>query len=132
MGLAFFYGFVLCWVTRSRTRKVRPAEIRWDPWDDFARVQAMPRNTPEQRAGAREAARELLRALEPGRAWGGDELAQRVTRRYALPATEAASLRALVQTCEQSLFDACAESAPLDQDLDELAEVLQAVEEVRS
>ena len=48
------------------------------------------------------------------------------------PATEAASLRALVQACEQSLFDGCAAATPLDQDLDELAEVLQAVEEVRS
>ena len=132
LGLALFYGLVLFWVTRSRMHKMSPAAPRWDPWDDFARVQAMPRETPEQRAAARHAARELLRALEPGRAWGGDELAQRVTRRYALPATEAASLRALVQACEQSLFDGCAAATPLDQDLDELAEVLQAVEEVRS
>lgn len=131
LGVILLYALVVTWVARSRGRTAQTATPRWDPWDDFARIQAMPRETPEQRAAARAGARELLRALEPGRAWGGDELAQRVSRRYALPATEAASLRALVAACEQSLFAEGADPAPLDPELDELAEVLQAVEEVR-
>lgn len=131
LSVVILYGLVVTWVARSRGRTEQTATLRWDPWDNFAQIQAMPRETSEQRAAVRSAARELLRALEPGRAWGGDELAWRVSRRYALPATEAASLRALVAACEQSLFAEGVDPAPLDPELDELAEVLQAVEEVR-
>ncbi|MCH2102025.1 MAG: hypothetical protein MK209_08905 [Planctomycetes bacterium] len=132
LTVVLLYLAVVGWSARRRPVAVRAQRANWDPWDDFARVQLMPGDTEEQRSAARIAARELLRALEPGRAWGGEELTKRVIQRYALPPTEAESLRALVKSCEQSLFGDEVNSLPLDQDLDELADVLHAVEGMRS
>lgn len=129
LAVVAFYAGVLYLVARSRQRRKATAVESWDAWDEFARIQALPVRTEEQRGQVRAAIRELLRELEPGRAWGGPELAARVARRYSLPDSEATSLRTLIRNCEAALFDAYAEAAPVELELDELAEVLHAVED---
>ena len=126
---AYLLLLLLLQSTRRRPPAARPAS--WDPWDAFAAIQLLPQQTVAQRAAARAAIRELLRQLEPGRAWGGAELAQRLGARFSLPETERATLMELLRACEASLFAREAASQQLDRELDELAEVLHAVEQTR-
>jgi hypothetical protein len=100
-----------------------------DLWTQFRSVQEMPRTSEAERRAALQAARNLVRALEENQAWTAPELAQLLARRFALPRTEAASLAHFLKETEAAVFADQQEVLPaLDPALDELAEVLRAVE----
>lgn len=117
-------------------RRTRPASARGgaDLWARFRVVQEMPRSTKVQRRAALQAARSLVREFEAKQAWAAPELAQRLAQRFALPRTEAASLLHFLHETESAVFADQQDVLPaLDPALDELAEVLRAMdpEEVR-
>jgi hypothetical protein len=114
-----------------RRRRATPQAVRAraDLWARFRAVQEMPRSTESQGHAALQAARALVRKLEASQAWAAPELAQRLAQRLALPRTEAASLLHFLHETEAAVFADQQEALPaLDLALDELAEVLRAVD----
>lgn len=112
-------------------RRKRPESARdgGELWARFRVVQDMPRSTETQRRAALRAARALVRELETKQAWAAPELAQRLTRRFALPRTEAKSLLHFLHETEAAVFADQREAVPaLDPVFDELAEVLRALD----
>jgi hypothetical protein len=132
--LGLFGAFAVPSWWRRRRVPVQHDHSRADLWSQFRAVQEMPRSHESERRAALQAARALVRGLEVNQAWTGPELAQRLARRFSLPRTEAASLAHFLQETEAAVFADQQELLPaMDPALDELAEVLRAVdsEEVR-
>jgi hypothetical protein len=132
--LVLIGGFAARAGWRRRAPAPRLSGVRADLWARFRTVQNLPRSSEAQRRAALLAARALVRELESNQAWAAPELAQRLARRFALPRTEAASLLHFLHETEAAVFADQQDALPaLDPTLDELAEVLRAVdpEEVR-
>lgn len=98
------------------------------PWIRFEALLGMPRDSRGEQLALAQAIRAAARELVSGEAWSGTELAERLTREYALPPLERQSLRQLIDATEEACF-AGVEEPPLSGDalLDLYAEVLRAI-----
>ena len=127
--LVLLGGFALPAWWRRRGPQPQTVRTSADLWAKFHSLQDLPRSTESERRAALQAARALVRELETSQAWAAPELAQRLARRFSLPRTETASLLHFLHETEAAVFADQQEALPaLDPTLDELGEVLRAVD----